>query len=131
MTIIENLKKQIEVFKKLIRLHQLILAIKKNEPEPDKEEIWEYIRIKTLEYNINYGLAFEVAKCESGFKPFAINFNRNGSYDRGLYQINDRWHPEMSDEDCFNYKKSIEFFCQAVKAGHLNWWNASRTCWSK
>jgi len=33
-----------------------------------------------------------VAKFESGFNPAAINFNSNGTLDRGLWQINTVWH---------------------------------------
>lgn len=34
------------------------------------------------------GLMVAIAKAESGMNPKAINHNRNGSVDRGLFQIN-------------------------------------------
>jgi soluble lytic murein transglycosylase-like protein len=89
------------------------------------------IRLSAQIYGIDPDLALKVCQCESNFDPFAIRFNSNGSVDRGLYQINDYWHPEVSDEQAFNYEFSIDFFCQAVKAGNLYWWNSSKKCWSK
>lgn len=38
-----------------------------------------------------------VALAESGGDPNATNVNTDGSRDRGLYQINDKYHPEVSD----------------------------------
>lgn len=47
-------------------------------------------------------LAAAVAMAESGGNPAARNVNVDGSVDRGLFQINARWHPEVSDACAFN-----------------------------
>jgi len=128
---LENLKKQIEIIKKLIRYYQLQLAIKKNGDRPTQKQIIGEIRAIALARKVDPDLAVKVAICESGLDPFAINFNKDASIDRGLYQWNDRWHPEISDVTAFNYLEATRLFCQAIKEGHLSWWNSSRTCWSK
>lgn len=45
-------------------------------------------------YGVPEWLLTEVAYVESRFNPTAINVNKNGSIDRGLYQINDVAHPD-------------------------------------
>lgn len=39
-------------------------------------------------YNVNPYLLYAIAKVESGLNPYAINQNRNGSKDHGMFQIN-------------------------------------------
>ena len=43
------------------------------------------------EYGISPLILRAIAKVESNFNPGAINWNRNGSYDFGLMQINSSW----------------------------------------
>ena len=131
MSPIELLKKQIEIIKRLIRLYQLLIAIEKNKPAPPLEEIKNCIKETAKKYGISEKLALAVAQAESNFDPFAINFNDTDSIDRGLYQWNDKWHPEVTDEMAFNYKISTELFCKAVREGNLYWWNSLRHIWSK
>lgn len=46
--------------------------------------------------------AAAVALAESGGDPAAVGRNQDGSRDRGLWQINSRWHPEVSDACAFD-----------------------------
>lgn len=78
---------------------------------------------------VNPTLALAVAEAESSFNKSAEHANADGSIDRGLYQINSKWHPEVSPEQAFDPEFSINFFCQAVKDGNLSWWNASKSKW--
>lgn len=120
------LVRMINIIKKLIRYYQLLLAIEKNKPHTVQTEIAGYIREKSRAYDIDENLALRVARCESEFDPFAINFNKRGSIDRGLYQWNDYYHPEVTDEMAFNYKIATLMFLMSVQKGHLDWWNASK-----
>jgi soluble lytic murein transglycosylase-like protein len=43
------------------------------------------------EYGISPLILRAIAKVESNFNPAALNWNRNGSYDFGLMQINSSW----------------------------------------
>src|SRR5437660_9237611 len=38
-----------------------------------------------------------IAQAESGLRTDARNTNNDGSVDRGILQINSRWHPEVSN----------------------------------
>ncbi len=91
--------------------------------------IQEIIKKATDKFGVNYNLALAVARCESGLNPHARNINPAGSTDRGLYQINDKWHPDVSTEQADDPVFAAEWFCKAVLAGNLSWWNASKKCW--
>ncbi|MCK4415505.1 MAG: transglycosylase SLT domain-containing protein [Candidatus Eisenbacteria sp.] len=101
----------------------------KHLPEAKSETVEEAIKRIANDEGVDPNLAVRVAKCESGLDPGAININPRGSRDRGLFQINDRWHPEVSDECAFDVERSTRFFCQAFKNGNLSWWDATRKCW--
>lgn len=74
-------------------------------------------------------LAVRVAKAESSLCQKAVNINTDGSRDRGIFQINDKWHPEVSDEQAFDIDFSTNFFITAVNNGNLSWWNSSKSAW--
>ena len=96
---------------------------------PTAGSITELITKIATENGVDPKLAIAVAKCESGLKPKARNVNKTGTVDRGLYQINNYWHPEVTDEQADDPEFAIKFFCNAAKAGHLSWWEASKKCW--
>lgn len=104
--------------------------IERKLPEAKAETVEQIIKRVALGEGVDPGLALRVAKCESGLNPAATNRNANGSLDRGLYQWNDKWHPEITDEIAFDVERATKAFCAAEKAGHLDWWNATRTCWA-
>ena len=60
-------------------------------------------------YKVPAALLWAVAKVESGFNPTAVNWNRNGSLDYGVMQINSFWLKKIGEErwkalgdPCFN-----------------------------
>lgn len=87
------------------------------------------IRSIAKSYEVDPDLAVRVAKCESGLKTNARNVNATGSVDRGLYQINSYWHPDVSDAQADDPEFAIKWFCEAVKAGKISMWSASQKCW--
>jgi len=87
------------------------------------------IRYVAKQETVDPELAVRVAKCESALSPTAKNVNKDGSIDRGLFQINDKYHPEVCDNDAYDIVLSTRFFCKAVKENHLSWWDASKKCW--
>lgn len=97
--------------------------------EKKEETITEIIERVCREENVNPALALRVAKCESSLNPTVTGKNKDGSLDRGLFQINSKWHPEVAPEDAFDPEFSTHFFCRQFKAGRLSDWNASKTCW--
>lgn len=100
------------------------------EEQPQFEDIEAMIRWKAARAGVEPDLAVAVAKCESGLKPNAINVNSGGSKDRGIYQWNDKYHPEITDKMAFDPETATDLFLKAVNAGHLSWWSASAKCWN-
>ena len=82
------------------------------EPETETvEEPKDYSSPNSIEAEIakvfgpEYRIALAVAKAESKLNPRAVNRNKNGSKDIGVFQINDRhgW----DDAELFDWKRNI------------------------
>lgn len=97
----------------------------------ETQSIEAQIRTAAVAAGIDPDLAVRIAQCESSLNPLAVNINEEGSTDRGLYQINNKYHPEVTDAQAFDPAFSIQFFITAFKAGNISWWNSSKTCWNK
>jgi len=95
------------------------------------ETIEQLIERIAKEENVDPILALAVARAESSFNPKARNINAPDSIDRGLYQWNNKWHPEITDEMADDPETATRLFCKAVKEGHLSWWDNSKPNWSK
>ena len=108
------------------------LLLKKNSQSDSADAVTEQLIKKiAVAETVDPDLAVRVAKCESNLDWKAVNINTDGSKDRGLFQINDKWHPDVSDEVAFNPITATQFFCKAFKAGNLKWWDATKKCWEK
>ena len=84
-----------------------------------RQEIVQYIRCK--DWPDEEALA--IAKCESGLKVDAINLNKGHSLDRGIFQINQKFHPEVTNECAFNAKCNIDAAYNIWKKnGNFNQW---------
>jgi hypothetical protein len=55
---------------------------------PLQEKLQLCFEKASLAYNINPLLLWAIAKVESNFNPYALNKNKDGSYDIGIMQIN-------------------------------------------
>jgi hypothetical protein len=96
----------------------------------NKLELEQMIRTTAISYDVDPNLAVKVAKCESNLEVNAVNKNKNGTTDRGIYQWNDYYHPDITDKMAFDPQIATNKFCEAVKNGNLSWWNASKKCWN-
>jgi hypothetical protein len=63
-----------------------------------------------------------LAKCESGLNPAAVNVNKDGSKDVGLFQINERYHPEVSDAVAKDIDESTKWTMWRINSGHQAEW---------
>lgn len=68
-------------------------------------------------YGINVWLLWGIAKVESGFNPYAVNRNKDGSYDLGMMQINSRWFNHLKEVGLISDEKDLYDPCKAVVAG--------------
>lgn len=54
-------------------------------------------------------LAFALAYVESRYKATAVNHNANESVDRGLFQLNSKTFPKLTESDFFNPRTSAKY----------------------
>lgn len=80
------------------------------------------------EYNIPKQLLVAIARVESNLKPNAINYNKNGTFDYGVMQINSSWYFELGDEKwhkladpCENVKTGAMILSRCIKKFGYNW----------
>jgi len=120
----------IEIIKKIIRLKETLLIAELKKRRKDKTAIQILIEVIAKQEGTDPDLAVRVALCESNFDPDARNWNLGYGYDRGLFQWNEKFHPEVSDAQAYDPEIATRLFCRAVLRGHLNWWKSSQSCWS-
>ena len=80
--------------------------------------------------------AMLIVYCESRGKAIAVGLNRDGTYDKGLWQFNDRtWEwltPKLKIKgDRFNAKLSTAIASWLVYNDGWHHWNSSSACWKK
>jgi len=63
------------------------------------------------QYQVSPELLWAIAKVESHFNPAAIHYNKDGSYDFGVMQVNSSWAPRLGKkrwaalgDPCYNVK---------------------------
>ncbi len=65
---------------------------------------------------IETSLLVALMKTESNFNPNAINYNYNGSVDRGICQLNSKTFPDLSKQDFYDPETNIK-----TAAAFLHW----------
>lgn len=63
-----------------------------------------------------------LAHCESRFDPYATNDNGAYGIDRGVFQINDYFHPEVSDEQAFDIEWATKWTMGRIESGYQHEW---------
>jgi len=119
----------IDTIKEILRLYKLLLERKKLNETYTKDRVIDIIEVVCAEEDVDPRIAIAVAECESGLNPNARRVNRNGTIDRGVFQWNDFYHPEVSDLCAYDVRCATKHFCRAYKSGNLWWWDASKRCW--
>jgi len=81
-------------------------------------------------YRINPLIVYAIIKTESGFNPYAIGKNKNGTYDIGLMQINSSWLPFLRKygytvnhlfDPCINAKVGTWVLAKCINKYGYNW----------
>lgn len=114
---------------RIARLQALLAAFLKVPTPPNEVDLRAAITAIANEVGVDPEKVLKIIQCESGFNVKAINENSWGSIDRGICQFNDFWHPEISDEQAFDYKYAVRAMCERIKKGGISDWNASKMCW--
>lgn len=74
-------------------------------------------------------IAIRIAKAESGLRADAINKNLNGTFDIGIFQLNDVHSKRISRAERFDMEKNISF-AYKLRTEQENW-NAWSVCRNK
>lgn len=116
----------------------IILIIKPITTAEAKEEVREYLPVAEdkIELTVQDIILIEahkanfewtdylmrLANCESRFNQYAINGNGGHSNDRGVFQINDYYHPEVSSECAFDTACATRWTMEQINAGRQSMW---------
>lgn len=98
--------------------------------EIKKETVEETIRRLAKEANFKWtDYLVRLAKCESTLNPDATNAQNNypsHSKDRGLFQINNYWHKEVTDEQAYDLEWSTKWTMERINKGYQHEWACDR-----
>lgn len=79
-------------------------------------------------YNIAPEILYAIAKVESKFDTHAVNWNKDGSYDYGIMQINSGWHKVLGadawsklGDPCYNVNVGAWILARCIKRYGYNW----------
>jgi soluble lytic murein transglycosylase-like protein len=107
----------------------------KAEPKLSQAEL-SCVHMSAYSYNVNPLLLLAIAKTESGFNRYAINKNRNGTVDYGMFQINSsnlirlKIHPSHVINDVCYASKVAAYILSSCMATYGNTWKAV-DCYNK
>ncbi len=98
-------------------------AIKPVQLLTDKHEM--EIKIRELADRENFqwpDYLVKLANCESKLNPNAVNDNGAFGKDRGLFQINSFYHPNISDEQAFDVEFATKWTMNMINKGYQHRW---------
>ena len=91
-----------------------------------KEEIKEAI---VEEFGADFA---EIVKCESEYEFTALNVNKTGTEDKGLFQINRYYHEKTAKKmgmDLNTIEGQFEYTKILIEKNGYQDWNSSKWCW--
>jgi len=89
--------------------------------------IEEQIRQIAKEENFKWeDYLVRLAYHESRFNPYATNLNKGYSLDAGVFQINQKYHPEVGLKCSFDVKCATLWTIKQINAGNQHWWVANK-----
>jgi len=107
-----------------------LVADSQTEPVSAEDKIIAIIREVAKQENYgNPELAIAIARAESRLNPDIRG--EADKRDRGLYQINSHFNPEVTDQCAFDPICATKWTIKELKAGRAWKWNASKYKWGK
>jgi hypothetical protein len=99
----------------------------KIQPAQAQEEISmrDWVLREVEEAGIDKYRAYEIINCESKWNDLALNKNKDGSFDIGLWQLNEKWQP--SPRACkLDYKCATAQAIKLIKKQGFKPWTCNR-----
>tara|TARA_R100000781_G_scaffold74094_1_gene46194 strand:+ start:484 stop:903 length:420 start_codon:yes stop_codon:yes gene_type:complete len=101
------------------------------------EEVQEWIPLVVPHFKDETALALTVIYCESSGFSKATGVNKDGSYDQGLFQFNERTERWLEKDI---YKRDLDMYDPETNVKAARWlsfydgwhhWNSSKHCWGR
>ena len=70
-----------------------------------------------------YRIMEAIAEAESHFNENAIHLNED-SIDRGIFQINSKFHKKLTNVEAFQFKRNIDYAIKVMKSSGYTQWAA-------
>jgi len=102
---------------------------KQAEPDVASMSVEEQIRHHAAEENFQWpDYLVRLAKCESKLDPKVVNTKGNSpaSRDRGVFQINDYWQRQVTDEQAFDVEWSTKWTMKRINQGDQHLWSCDK-----
>ena len=93
---------------------------------PIENPIVKYVLLEVYKASLDPIKAITVIDCESKWNLDAVSVNKNGSIDRGLWQINNKFHPEVSNLCSFSLECSTQAAIKIIKKSGWGQWVCSK-----
>jgi len=90
---------------------------------PEPPTVKELVTLKAKEYKVSETLLTKVIQCESSF---VTNARGDNNHSRGLVQIHNLYHPDVSDEQADNPEFAIDFLAKNIALGKGSMWTCHR-----
>lgn len=90
------------------------------------DSMQDYVLNRMKEAGISPYEAYMVINCESRWNPEAMLVNKDMSVDRGIWQISNKYHKEVSNSDAFDYKKATEHAIRIYKKSGWREWTCGK-----
>ena len=100
-------------------------------PRTEEEAIIRFTISRAKESNIDPKVTLAKLWCESRLDPKALNFNKNGTSDAGIAQLNDIHLPQIRQMNLsrFDPYDSINFMLYLIQTSKYDPYSASSKCW--
>lgn len=86
-------------------------------------DLVSYAEQKSLRAGVSPDVVKTVINCESGWNVTALG---DHGHSRGLVQIHDLYHPDVSDEEAYDPIFAIDFLIEKLQLGKGNLWSCYR-----
>lgn len=97
--------------------------------KPLKSDIKDYIVELAKKKGVNAKISIEIARAESNFREKAVNYNNNGTNDKGVFQINSIHN--VPDKCRLDYKCNIRWSINKMVEEGFDPWYSSAKVWRR
>ncbi len=107
--------------------HTKLAPVKAVWSSPFKAKVSAYESVfkeASMKYKVPWRLLVAQDIIESRLNQYATNYNINGSWDRGIAQINSLAHPNISMFQAFNPVFAINWQARQLAKWNGDWWDA-------